>query len=181
MLKAVTRQAAVVDSHVQALNAQRGADVPPITTAYWFDHYASSADVGVVVTETDFTAARNELVPSVSAGELAHYDKVRATFEGVGMANGNARQEAKPSEEMMEKRVQVEAEHQVDVKEEDEAERNGRVAKSRRNKKKGKGKAVATSYDEDDDHAMNGSVDKGKGKANVGFQQGTVSDDDGLY
>ncbi|PHH62373.1 hypothetical protein CDD81_7169 [Ophiocordyceps australis] len=182
MLKAVTRQAAVVDSCVQALNAQRDAHLPAITTAYWFDHYASTVDVRVVVAEADFAAAQNELVPSVSAGELAHYDKVRATFEGVGNASENARQEASRSE-VVGKSPQAEIEDQVDLREDEEAMRNGSVSKSRRSRKKGKGKgkAVAESHSQIENNAVNGSVDKGKGRADVGFQEGTVSDDDGLY
>lgn len=83
MLKAVTRQASAVDAQVKALNSQRAPD-DLITTAYFFDHYAKPADVAVVVTEEDFVAAQQELVPSVSAKELEHYTRVRAQFESVG-------------------------------------------------------------------------------------------------
>lgn len=83
MLKAVTRQASAVDAQVKALNSQRAPD-DVVTTAYFFDHYAKPADVAVVVTEDDFMAAQQELVPSVSAKELEHYTKVRAQFEAVG-------------------------------------------------------------------------------------------------
>ncbi|KAL5611602.1 uncharacterized protein BROUX77_001758 [Berkeleyomyces rouxiae] len=79
MLKAVTRQANLVDAKIRALTAASGK---PVTTAAFFDHHATSADVAVVVTEADFLAAHEELVPSVSAGELAHYESVRAQFEG---------------------------------------------------------------------------------------------------
>lgn len=79
MLKAVTRQATAVDAKVKLLSAQAGRD---ISTAYFFDHHATPDDVAVMVTEEDFMGAHEELVPSVSAGELAHYEKVRAMFEG---------------------------------------------------------------------------------------------------
>ncbi|KAK0656647.1 hypothetical protein B0T16DRAFT_441546 [Cercophora newfieldiana] len=79
MLKAVTRQASLVDAKIKTLNAARAQ---PITTAYFFDHHATPDDVAVMVTEQDFIDAHRELIPSVSAGELAHYEKVRATFEG---------------------------------------------------------------------------------------------------
>ncbi|MCJ1280952.1 peroxisomal assembly protein [Xylographa opegraphella] len=76
MLKAITRQASAVDAKIKALS-----DVP-VTTAYFFDHYATQEDLVVVVSETDFLAARKELTGSVSAKELEHYKRVRRTFEG---------------------------------------------------------------------------------------------------
>lgn len=79
MLKAVTRQATAVDAKVKLLSSQ---SAHPISTAYFFDHHATPEDVAVMVTEEDFMSAHEELVPSVSAGELAHYEKVRAMFEG---------------------------------------------------------------------------------------------------
>ncbi len=59
MLKAITRQATAVDEKIQAL--PNG----PVTTAYFFDHLATPADVDVMVTEEDFIAAKDELVASV--------------------------------------------------------------------------------------------------------------------
>ncbi|AEO53414.1 hypothetical protein MYCTH_2294706 [Thermothelomyces thermophilus ATCC 42464] len=84
MLKAVTRQASLVDAKVRAINADPPAHGlrAPISTAYFFDHFAKPEDLAVMVTEQDFLDAHRELVPSVSAGELAHYERVRATFEG---------------------------------------------------------------------------------------------------
>lgn len=81
MLKAVTRQASLVDSKIAGLNASSGK--PRISTAYFFDHYATPEDVAVMVTEEDFIDAERELVPSVSAKELEHYQTVRAQFEKV--------------------------------------------------------------------------------------------------
>lgn len=80
MLKAVTRQAATVDSKIRELSSSREGG--EMTTAYYFDHHATPTDLAVMVTEEDFFAAQKELVPSVSQGELAHYEKVRASFEG---------------------------------------------------------------------------------------------------
>lgn len=76
MLKAITRQASAVDAKIKALS---GA---PVTTAYFFDHLATDEDVAVMVTEHDFLAANRELVGSVSAKELEHYQRVRHAFEG---------------------------------------------------------------------------------------------------
>ncbi|TFB00996.1 Peroxisomal biogenesis factor 6 [Trichoderma ghanense] len=122
MLKAVTRQAAAVDAKVRALNADP-ATKHEISTAYFFDHYATPADIAVMVREEDFIAAHEELIPSVSAGELAHYERVRAQFEG-----GN------------------------DKKKQDDEKRRGSLAGGRSassSKGKGKGKAVAGSSDEE--------------------------------
>jgi peroxin-6 len=81
MLKAVTRQARAVDKKVQEHNATHS---PTISIAYFFDHLATDEDTAVMVTEQDFIGAHQELVPSVSADELRHYQRVRATFEGAG-------------------------------------------------------------------------------------------------
>ncbi|KAI9775191.1 MAG: peroxisomal assembly protein [Geoglossum umbratile] len=75
MLKAITRQANAVDRKIKALPSG------PVTTAYFFDHLATSEDTAVVVTETDFFDAKRELVGSVSAKELEHYERVRKSFE----------------------------------------------------------------------------------------------------
>jgi peroxin-6 len=81
MLKAVTRQARAVDKRVQEYNATH---TPTISIAYFFDHLAAEEDTAVMVTEEDFIEAHKELVPSVSADELRHYQRVRNTFEGAG-------------------------------------------------------------------------------------------------
>ncbi|MCJ1485537.1 peroxisomal assembly protein [Schaereria dolodes] len=76
MLKAITRQAAAVDAKTKSLPGG------PVTTAYFFDHFATSDDLAVMVREGDFLAAQRELVGSVSAKELEHYHRVRKIFEG---------------------------------------------------------------------------------------------------
>ncbi|KAF2013095.1 AAA-domain-containing protein [Aaosphaeria arxii CBS 175.79] len=81
MLKAITRQARAVDQKVKAYNA---TNAQQISTAYFFDHLATEEDTGVLVTEEDFVEANKELVPSVSADEISHYERVRRTFEGAG-------------------------------------------------------------------------------------------------
>lgn len=85
MLKAITRSARLVDDRVAEINRERAAQDPPqpaITIAYFFDHYASDGDTEVMVAEEDFVSAYRELVPSVSAEELKHYERVRKDFEG---------------------------------------------------------------------------------------------------
>lgn len=59
MLKAITRKSTAVDEKIKQLPGD------PVTTAYFFDHMATSEDVSVLVTEEDFVAAEGELVPSV--------------------------------------------------------------------------------------------------------------------
>ncbi|KAJ4297088.1 peroxisomal assembly protein [Collariella sp. IMI 366227] len=56
MLKAVTRQATLVDTKVKALNADLAAHNlrQPVTTAAFFDHLATPEDLAVMVTEQDF-------------------------------------------------------------------------------------------------------------------------------
>ncbi|KAL8976018.1 MAG: hypothetical protein Q9205_007899, partial [Flavoplaca limonia] len=75
MLKAITRQASAVDAKI------KGLPNGPVTTAYFFDHLATKDDIAVMVTESDFQAASRELVGSVSAKELEHYQRVRQSFE----------------------------------------------------------------------------------------------------
>lgn len=126
----------------------------PVSTAYFFDHYASEEDLSVLVTEGDFFEAEKELVPSVSAGELAHYEGVRNSFEGVRGSGGGGGEVKSPGG-------------------------------------KGKGKERASGFpagfsdgDEDEVGGVNGlskGKGKGKGKAVAGFQEGTASDDEGLY
>ncbi|RDH18170.1 peroxisomal biogenesis factor 6 [Aspergillus niger ATCC 13496] len=77
MLKAITRKATAVDEKIKQLPGE------PVSTAYFFDHLATPEDVAVMVTEDDFKEAQDELVPSVSAKELEHFERIRQTFESV--------------------------------------------------------------------------------------------------
>jgi peroxin-6 len=86
MLKAITRQARAVDEKVKAHNAAHA----PVTVAYFFDHQATEEDTAVMVTEEDFVEANRELIPSVSADEIKHYETVRKTFEGAGKKEDQA-------------------------------------------------------------------------------------------
>lgn len=62
MLKAITKKTKQVDVKVREASRVRGEE---ISTAYYFDHLATSDDVTVVVCEDDFVAAQRELVASV--------------------------------------------------------------------------------------------------------------------
>jgi peroxin-6 len=133
MLKAVTRQASAVDAKIRQLSASRGG--VEMSTAYFFDHHATPADLAVVVTEEDFLAANRELVPSVSQGELAHYEKVRAAFEY--NADGEAAAAGKKSRDKGKGKAVVEED---DIAADDAGGNMGGTV--RRKKDKGKGKAV---------------------------------------
>lgn len=54
----------------------------PLTSQYYLSHLSTPEDILVEVCEQDFERALSELVPSVSQGELEHYQSVRALFEG---------------------------------------------------------------------------------------------------
>jgi peroxin-6 len=146
MLKAVTRQARAVDRKVAEYNANHS---PTISIAYFFDHLAQEEDTAVMVTEQDFIDAHQELVPSVSADELRHYQTVRATFEGTGKKEDEAKK-------------RIEAPPVV-----------GNGVQSA----KGKGRAGVIEEEEPEQVELNGGSGKGKGKAPVANHGGKNSVD----
>lgn len=195
MLKAVTRQAGKVDAKITALNAEAEAEgkKQTISTANFFDHYATPQDVAVMVTEEDFMDAHRELVPSVSAGELSHYERVRATFEGGREANGAASANAEKQRPVP---LNLGGQRTVSTASQRSARGKGKSVAAG----KGKGKAVAPGSDgedaeyeddygveaQDEDEEGGGpngvsSRSRGKAKAGAGFQDVTATDDEGLY
>lgn len=197
MLKAVTRQASAVDAKIAALPDG------PVSTAYYFDHYATKDDVAVMVTEEDFLAAMRELVPSVSAKELEHYGRVRKMFEAVGEgengANGTAQIKGKgkagPAPE-------IEWRAEVPTRPSSARSGSGRSGSDRwataNRDRKGKGKAVAVADDPDYDdrgddiyaagkygNGNTGAIGKGKDRVSPlevgGFHDGDMGDEDGMY
>ncbi|EKD21002.1 uncharacterized protein L3040_004620 [Drepanopeziza brunnea f. sp. 'multigermtubi'] len=191
MLKAVTRQASLVDSKIAGINASSGK--PKISTAYFFDHYATKEDVAVMVMEEDFINAERELVPSVSAKELEHYQTVRAQFEKV-----DDKEESKSENDVKGKgkgkdyagqgipEWQKSNDHEVSPR--NSGKGKGKE-KSVDRKGKGKEKSVGSWSDgESDEDAdfyndeVNGIGAKGKGKektVDMGFHD--TGDDEGLY
>jgi peroxin-6 len=178
MLKAVTRQASAVDAKIAAINASREY---PISTAYFFDHYATKEDVAVLVTEEDFMAARRELIPSVSTKELEHYKRVREQFEAVDEKNAEQEDVGGNGTVLQPSTPEWHAAHKPKP--------NGRV----RIKGKGKGKAREGVDGEDEESfygeapddsgmaiAMNGSAMPYRARGN-GFQDGNANDDEDLY
>ncbi|KAI8141111.1 P-loop containing nucleoside triphosphate hydrolase protein [Fennellomyces sp. T-0311] len=82
MLKAMTRVADTIELKVQALNEEKRPDLPnPVTAQYYLSRLSTPEEIMVQVEEVDFINALNELVPSVSATELEHYQSVRERFE----------------------------------------------------------------------------------------------------
>lgn len=211
MLKAVTRQSAKVDAKIKRLNADLAATAtaqdgdtntiqklqhpPPkntITTAYFFDHYATPEDIAVMVTEEDFMEAHRELIPSVSAGELEHYEHVRASFEGGrGGGGGDVAAQAGGAPGLTTSATTTMSSGGGN-KPNSTSTIKGK-GKAAMVSSKGKGKAVATSDDDEEDEVrdeedgygngynVNGRRDKGKGKAVAEFRDSRASDDEGLY
>lgn len=183
MLKAVTRQASLVDAKLAAINThnlQTGKS--KVSTAYFFDHYATEQDTAVMVTEEDFQNAERELVPSVSVKELEHYQRIRAQFE-----------KAEEKSEVGDKRKGKGIDHATIVGEKDipDWQSQHESARSRSNGKgkakavdrKGKGKAAGTIDMEGEEELYETELRNGmsKGKAvDMGFREGT-DDDEGLY
>ena len=157
MLKAVTRQARAVDAKVAAYN---DTHAPRISIAFFFDHLATTEDTAVMVTERDFVEAKGELVPSVSADELRHYQRVRRTFEGVGTEDGGMGGAGTgingvgSNERKGKGRAVVEEEGDLMVRTRD-MDVNG--------KGKGKGKAKAIGVGGGSGHGSKGSVDIAEG------------------
>lgn len=83
MLKAMLRVAGEVDKKIEDYNRERKEqDLPEVSTRWWFDNVAQPLDIKVTVKQQDLLEAQRESVPSVSAEEIAHYERVRQNFEG---------------------------------------------------------------------------------------------------
>lgn len=189
MLKAITRSARLVDSRVAAINAERASTdtgKAPITIAQFFDHHATDQDTEVMVSEEDFLGAQRELVPSVSAEELGHYDRVRQEFEGNGeqvKTNGSRQPGPPPNMNDPEQVQRAQAkwiEELIAKGMQDGSLAKGDKGTRERARMKGKGGAATGNgrlesrleKDEEDDDfvvrtdhlAINGSKEDGKGK-----------------
>ncbi|KAI9838589.1 MAG: hypothetical protein M1819_004901 [Sarea resinae] len=205
MLKAITRQAGAVDEKIKRLPGG------PVTTAYFFDHLASKEDTSVMVTEEDFFAAQQELVGSVSAKELEHYDHVRRTFESADDKKDENKNSASTTSTISSSHPGTRATDVEPLRPRFETRKSSKGKESARSKVRGKGKAAAhiaggvneEEDDEEDDDAdsvirtahLNGSMNsKGKGKAGAqdgnggldgtgdyGFQDASLGDEEDMY
>lgn len=173
MLKAITRQASAVDAKIRELPGG------PVTTAYFFDHLATERDIAVTVTEDDFAAAHKELVSSVSAKELEHYQRVRRDFEGPPRSQSASNQPNGHLSAPMKKPKAPTRSSTILHKPSDD------------NKAKGKGKATTWSDEDDDDEAYVTSNDYAtperrkssitNGSGMNGFRDVGEDDDSELY
>lgn len=189
MLKAITRSARVVDNKVAEINDERSRRSSPqarISVAYFFDHFATELDTSVVVAEEDFMAAERELVPSVSADELGHYERVRREFEGGKENEDKAPQQPNGTDSRAVARDQITQMLRMQMQ-----MANSGSGTNGKGKDKGVDQELTDSVDEDfvirTDHlSMNGSYKgKGKGKARAaspdGAQFGEGADDEDMY
>ncbi|SCU84367.1 LAME_0C09208g1_1 [Lachancea meyersii CBS 8951] len=78
MLNAMTRTSREVDEKVKLYCKETGKT---ISVRNWFDNVATEEDSNVIVTMDDYTKAQENLTPSVSREELAHYLRVKSNFE----------------------------------------------------------------------------------------------------
>lgn len=64
------------------MNAQPpGGNHPyPMTPQYYLAELASAEEIEVLVSQTDFEAAAQDLVPSVSQAEMDHYSQVQKRY-----------------------------------------------------------------------------------------------------
>jgi len=188
MLKAITRRADAVDAKIRTAHGGK------VSTAYFFDLLATEEDINVVVTESDFEAARRGLVGSVSAKELAHYARVRKAFEGPEMGKNDRRSETGTNE-----RRAANANARPELKSVPTAIWEGSAAGvegagESKDKGKGKGKAKAPHPDEkkarwessdEEDEAYETSRDyqntPERGGSRMGFRDADLEDEEGLY
>jgi peroxin-6 len=140
MLKAMTRVADSIEEKVKNLNEEKRPDLPdPLTAQYYLSHLVTPEEIAVQVEEVDFIKALDELIPSVSATELAHYSKVREKFEKPVEEDNEEQIEEVPLEEI---NTATEEEIKAALLEAQRLEEE-KLRASVKNKSKGKGKQRA--------------------------------------
>ncbi|KAL9607925.1 MAG: hypothetical protein Q9167_007214 [Letrouitia subvulpina] len=171
MLKAITQRASAVDANIKALSG-------PVSPAYFFDHLATPQDIAVMVTEADFEAARKELVGSVSAAELDHYQRVRHAFEAPSKPPSSSSSFLPPASNVQ---------RHISIRPKYISRTNTAIKPKAATKGKGKGKGKAVQLDSDsDDHddAYMTSSDfesPQRGTQLNGFSDPAVNDDEEVY
>ncbi|KAI0075811.1 AAA-domain-containing protein [Panus rudis PR-1116 ss-1] len=82
LLRAMSRKAEEIDKKIVELNAQGQEAVQPypMTPQYYLAELAQPRDIEVLVTQSDFSDALSNLVPSVSPAEMEHYRRVQRMF-----------------------------------------------------------------------------------------------------
>ena len=160
-------EADAVDRRIQALPGG------PVTTAYFFDHLATEADIAVMVTEGDFDAAQRELVGSVSAKELEHYAQVRAALEGPKTQMSRSE---KPSQSLVPEPIRG----PMPTRSKDKQS----ILGGKSNVPNGKAKSNGWDSSEEEDEAYitgNDSPTPERRSSAMGFGAGTMKDEEDLY
>lgn len=143
MLKAMTRVADSIETKVQKLNEEKRPDLPhPLTAQYYLSHLVTPDEIVVQAEEIDFVKALEELIPSVSATELAHYSKVREKFEKVDDDPTDEEQVNEEEQNALDAAA-VEQEIQRALQEAKEKEQQNQVKTAMKKRDKGKGKQRA--------------------------------------
>ncbi|KAF9581438.1 peroxisomal assembly protein [Lunasporangiospora selenospora] len=123
MLKAMSRIADDIENRVAEINKDETSTLPrPITSQYYLDHISKPEDILVQVREEDFDQALAELVPSVSAQELQHYQQVQKMFNTDDLAK-NAEEEDQKRESRMAKQEQEQRSREEHAKGNEQEER----------------------------------------------------------
>jgi peroxin-6 len=143
MLKAMTRVAETIEERVKTLNKDRET---PMTAQYFLSHMATPEDIMVQVEEVDFVRALDELIPSVSATELAHYSKVREKFEKVkddddDDNNDEEQRQIEEQNHLEQQARQLLEQAKLKAIEQEEELKAKKPTPSKKNKGKGKGRA----------------------------------------
>ncbi|RXK37810.1 hypothetical protein M231_04900 [Tremella mesenterica] len=89
MLRSMTRLAEEVDEKIERFNSEPPPyKFPyPMTPQYYLSTLAQPEEIQVEVTRDDFWHALEGLVPSVSEGEMEHYQRVQGEFQGYAIGN----------------------------------------------------------------------------------------------
>jgi peroxin-6 len=143
MLKAMTRVADSIETKVKKLNEEKRPDFPyPLTAQYYLSHIVTPDEIVVQAEEIDFVKALEELIPSVSATELAHYSKVREKFEKVEEEEEEEEEEKTNEEDVEAAEIQRAFLEAQQKKEEEEKQDQVKTAPMKK-RDKGKGKMRA--------------------------------------
>ncbi|KAI8361089.1 P-loop containing nucleoside triphosphate hydrolase protein [Mortierella sp. GBAus27b] len=161
MLKAMSRTADGIENRVAVINKDETSTLPrPITSQYYLDHLAQQDEILVQVTEEDFDQALAELIPSVSAQELEHYQQVQKMFNSDDFAKNMeaaAAEEEQRQKELDEEQEQRELEEALRKVEEAQRQLTADEQQQQQVHQEDEHGAISTS--------SSGSKGKGKGRS----------------
>ncbi|TCD67646.1 peroxisomal assembly protein [Steccherinum ochraceum] len=90
LLRAMSRKAEQVDEKIALLNANpppHSNHPYPLTPQYYLAEMAEPSDIEVLVSHEDFKVSLDNLVPSVTPEEMAHYSDVQKQFSKNNLVN----------------------------------------------------------------------------------------------